>query len=67
MQLKFIICNMDLGFEKNNIITIGLKVIIKGVYSLLTEENTIPIIIIGRDKKSINKVIDFYSKKGLKL
>lgn len=58
---------MDLGFEKNNIITIGLKVIIKGVYSLLTEENTIPIIIIGRDKKSINKVIDFYSKKGLKL
>jgi len=58
---------MDLGFEKNNIITIGLKVIIKGVYSLLTEENTIPIIIIGRDKKSINKVIDFYSNKGLKL
>ena len=47
--------------------TRGLKVIIEGVYSLLNEENTIPIIIIVRDKKSINKVIDFYSKKGLKL
>ncbi len=47
--------------------TKGLKVIIEGVYSLLIEENTIPIIIIVRDKKSINKVIDFYSKKGLKL
>ena len=47
--------------------TRGLKVIIEGVYSLLTEENTIPIIIIVRDKKSINKVIDFYSIKGLKL
>ena len=47
--------------------TRGLKVIIEGVYSLLTEENTIPIIIIVRDEKSMNKVIDFYSKKGLKL
>ena len=47
--------------------TRGLKVIIEGVYSLLTEENTIPIIIIGRDKKSINKVTDIYSNKGLKL
>ena len=47
--------------------TRSLKVIIEGVYSLLTEENTIPIIIIVRDKKSINKVIDFYSNKGLKL
>lgn len=47
--------------------TRGLKVIVDGIFSLLIEENTIPIIIIGRDKKSINKVIDFYSKKGLKL
>lgn len=59
---------MDLGFEKKIIIiTRGLKVIIEEVFSLLIEENRIPIIIIGRDKKSINKVIDFYSKKGLKL
>jgi len=47
--------------------TRSLKVIIEGVCSLLTEENTIPIIIIERDKKSMNKVIDFYSNKGLKL
>ena len=47
--------------------TRSLKVIIEGVCSLLTEENTIPIIIIGRDKKSINKFIDFYSKKDFKL
>ena len=47
--------------------TRSLKVIIEGVCSLLTEENTIPIIIIERDKKSINKVINFYSKKDLKL
>ena len=44
----------------------GLKVILGGVFSLLIEENTTPIII-GIDKKSINKVINFYSKKGLKL
>ena len=68
MQLKFIICSMDLGFEKKIIIiNRGLKVIIEETFSLLIEENTIPIIIIGRDKKSINKVIDFYSNKGLKL
>ena len=68
MQLKFIICSMDLGFEKKIIIiNRGLKVIIEETFSLLIEENTIPIIIIVRDKKSINKVIDFYSKKGLKL
>ena len=47
--------------------TRDLKVILKGVFSLLIEEITTPIIIIERDKKSINKVIDFYSKKGLKL
>ena len=68
MQLKFIICSMDLGFEKKIIIiNRDLKVIIEETFSLLIEENTIPIIIIGRDKKSINKVIDFYSNKGLKL
>ena len=68
MQLKFIICNMDLSFEKKIIvITRVLKVIMEGVFSLLVEENIILIIIIGRDKKSINKVIDFYLKKGLKL
>ena len=44
-----------------------LKVVTEEAFSLLIEENTIPIIIIVRDKKSINKVIDFYSKKGLKL
>ena len=67
MQLKFIIYNMDLGFEKKIIIiTRVLKVIMEGVFSLLIEENTIPIII-GRDKKSINNVIDFYSNKGIKL
>ena len=68
MQLKFIICNMDLGFEKKIIImTRGLKVIIEEAFSLLIEESTIPIIIIERDKKSINEFIDFYSNKGLKL
>jgi len=68
MQLKFIICNMDLGFEnKIIIITRVLKVIMEGVFSMLVEENIIPIIIIGRDKKSINNVIDFYSNKGFKL
>jgi len=67
MQLKFIICNMDLGFKKNNIMTRDLKIILEVFFSLLIEKNTTPIIIIGRDKKSINKVIDFYSKKGLKL
>ena len=44
-----------------------LKVILESVFYLLIEEITTPIIIIGKDKKSINKVIDFYSKKGLKL
>ena len=39
----------------------------EGVFSLLVEENIIPVIIIGRDKKSINNVIDFYSNKGFKL
>ena len=39
----------------------GLKVILEGIYSLLIEENTTRIIIIGRDKKSINKFINFYS------
>ena len=68
MQLKFIICNMDLSFEKKIIvITRVLKVIMEGVFSLLVEENIILIIIIGRDKKSINNVIDFYSNKGFKL
>ena len=43
-----------------------LKVIMEGVFSLLVEENII-LIIIGRDKKSINNVIDFYSNKGFKL
>ena len=47
--------------------TRDLKVILEGVFSLLIEEITILIVIIGRDKKSINKVIDFYSKKDLKL
>lgn len=47
--------------------TRDLKVILEGVFSLLIEEIITPIIIIGKDKKSINKVIDFYSKKGLKL
>lgn len=59
---------MDLGFEnKIIIITRVLKVIMEGVFSMLVEENIIPIIIIGRDKKSINNVIDFYSNKGFKL
>ena len=67
MQLKFIICDMELGFEKKIIIiTRVLKVIMEGVFSLLVEENII-LIIIGRDKKSINNVIDFYSNKGFKL
>lgn len=39
----------------------GLKVILEGIYSLLIEKNTTRIIIIGRDKKSINKFINFYS------
>ena len=47
--------------------TRDLKVILEGVFSLLIEEITTLIIIIVRDKKSINKVIDFYSKKDLKL
>tara|TARA_S200000501_G_C20869030_1_gene763407 strand:+ start:4175 stop:4381 length:207 start_codon:yes stop_codon:yes gene_type:complete len=68
MQLKFIICNMDLSFEKKIIIiTRVLKVIMEAVFSLLVEENIIQIIIIGRDKKSINNDIDFYSNKGFKL
>ena len=59
---------MELGFEKKIIIiTRVLKVIMEGVFSLLVEENIILIIIIGRDKKSINNVIDFYSNKGFKL
>ena len=67
MQLKFIICDMELGFEKKIIIiTRVLKVIMEGVFSLLVEENII-LIIIGRNKKSINNVIDFYSNKGFKL
>ena len=44
--------------------TRDLKVILEGVFSLLIEEITTPIIIIGRDKKSINKVIDFTQKKA---
>tara|TARA_X000000950_G_scaffold83886_2_gene105532 strand:- start:6276 stop:6482 length:207 start_codon:yes stop_codon:yes gene_type:complete len=68
MQLKFIICNMDLSFEKKIIIiTRVLKVIMEAVFSLLVEENIIQIIIIGGDKKSINNDIDFYSNKGFKL
>ena len=47
--------------------TRDLKVTLESVFSLLIEEITTLIIIIGRDKKSINKVIDFYSKKDLKL
>ena len=47
--------------------TRDLKVIIEGVFSLLIEEITTLIIIIVIDKKSINKVINFYSKKDLKL
>ena len=59
---------MDLGFEKKIIIiTRSLKVTIEETFSLLIEENTIPINITERDRKSINKVIDFYSNKGLKL
>ena len=45
-----------------------LKVILEGVFYLLIEEITTPIIIIGKDKKSINdklgkdqnNVIDFF-------
>ena len=44
--------------------TRDLKVILEGVFSLLIEEITILIVIIGRDKKSINKVIDFTQKKA---
>ena len=44
--------------------TRDLKVILKGVFSLLIEEITTPVVIIGRDKKSINKVIDFTQKKA---
>ena len=44
--------------------TRDLKVTLKGVFSLLIEEITTPIVIIGRDKKSINKVIDFTQKKA---
>ena len=44
--------------------TRDLKVILKGVFSLLIEEITTPIVIIGKDKKSINKVIDFTQKKA---
>ena len=58
---------MDLGFKKNNIMTRDLKIILEVFFSLLIEKNTTPIIIIGRDKKSINKVIDLNSKKYLKL
>ena len=47
--------------------TRDLKVILEGIFALLIEEITTLIIIIGRDKKSVNKVIDFYSKKDLKL
>ena len=41
-----------------------LKVILESVFYLLIEEITTPIVIIGRDKKSINKVIDFTQKKA---
>ena len=44
--------------------TRDLKVILEGVFSLLIEEITTLIIIIVRDKKSINKVIDFTQKKA---
>ena len=47
--------------------TRDLKVILEGIFSQLIKEITTLIIIIGRDKKSVNKVIDFYSKKDLKL
>ena len=47
--------------------TRDLKVKLEGVFSLLIEEITTTIIIIGRDKNSINKFIDFYSKKDFKL
>lgn len=65
MQLKFIICNMDLGFEKKIIIiTRVLKVIIEEAFSLLIEENTIPIIIIGRDKKVLIRSLIFTQTKA---
>lgn len=65
MQLKFIICNMDLGFEKKIIIiTRVLKVIIEEAFSLLIEENTIPIIIIGRYKKVLIRSLIFTQTKA---
>lgn len=67
MQLKFIICSMDLGLkEKIIIVTGGSKGIGKGIVSLLVEENAIPIII-GRNKESINDLVNIYSKKGIKI
>lgn len=67
MQLKFIICSMDLGLkEKIIIVTGGSKGIGKGIVSLLVEENATPVII-GRNKESINDLVNFYSKTGIKI
>ena len=67
MQLKFIICNMDLALKgKIIIVTGGSKGIGKGIVSLLIEEDAIPVII-GRNKKSINELVDYYSAKGIEI
>ena len=42
----------------------GLKVILEGIYSLLIEENTTRIIIIGRDKKVLISSLIFTHKKA---
>ena len=58
---------MDLGLkDKVIIVTGGSKGIGKGIVSLLAKEGAQPVII-GRNKSSIEKVINEYQKMGLKV
>lgn len=58
---------MDLGLkDKIIIVTGGSKGIGKGIVSLLAEEGALPVII-GRNKSSIEIVIDDYQKKGFEV
>ena len=58
---------MDLGLkDKVIIVTGGSKGIGKGIVTLLAKEGAIPVII-GRNKSSIQMVINEYEKMGLKV